>query len=511
MPNDSGLKGDFPEFSDTDDDQSDDATHNEPFDEDYGDGEDINANEDIADDHNDDDDGSDFVPSTDSSESVDEKSGSETEVNLASCEPPRNLLENIGESQGIIVPQTNNVLNKRKWDKYHFCMYCNKKYSKLARHLEDVHGEEMEVSRVAALKPDRQKDNKDAIRKKEEERKRLFSIVRKRGDFNHNCQVLKDGKGTFIPEWRPSKPVAHTEYLFCEFCLGAYHKRKLKKHMVRCTEKPDGLKIGRNVQSLASMFLYTPDCASDALKLILDKMLVDDVSRCVKSDPTIIKYGNKMCSKLRLEGDQQHHISNKMRELARLVLEARKGCSSIASLKDCLQPKNFEFVIEAATELAGWNDEEGYMEVPSIGIKLGYSLKKCVAIVKSEGIINNLKSLKIQCDDFKELLAYSWNDEINRAARTTLDKRKWNKPKLLPLTSDIQKLVGHFKETIASSIIALGNNCSDVKAYQDLSSAILCSIILFNRRRSGEPARMKINAYKAVIDKKTVLNDEVSY
>ena len=148
--------------------------------------------------------------------------------------------------------------------------------------------------------------------------------------------------------------------------------------------------------------------------------------------------------------------------------------------------------------------------MPSIGIKLGYSLKKCVALVKSEGIINNLKSLKIQCDDFKELLAYSWNDEINRAARTTLDKRKWNKPKLLPLTADIQKLVGHFKETIASSIIALGNNCSDVKAYRDLSSAILCSIILFNRRRSGEPARMKINAYKAVIDKKTVLNDEVS-
>ena len=94
----------------------------------------------------------------------------------------------------------------------------------------------------------------------------------------------------------------------------------------------------------------------------MGRMLVDDVSRCAKSDPLIIDFGNKMCLRLGMEGDQQHHISNKIRELARLVLETRRICEDVSSLQVCLMPKNFNFVIEAATELAGWNKAGTFLE-----------------------------------------------------------------------------------------------------------------------------------------------------
>lgn len=408
----------------------------------------------------------------------------------------------------IVVAKTNNEKKVRKWDKVQFCVYCSAKKSKMARHLEQVHGSEMEVAEISAIKI--QKQDSSTIRKqKRRERSKLFNKLRKLGNFNHNTEVVKAKRGLFISERRPSNDQPYTSYLPCEFCLGYYHKKELHKHVGRCVEKPKGMKLGRNIQSSASMLLYTAETASEDLKCILRKMIVDDVSLCVKSDDLIIQYGNKMCLRLRKEGDQQHHISNKTRELARLVLETRRCCDEVSNLRDCLKPKNFGFVIEAATELAGWNEEDGCMATPSIGIKLGHSLKKCAKLLKGEGIRNGLKSLKDQSDDFSTLIEMSWNDEISRVARTELEQRKWNKPKLLPLTSDLQSLRSHLKATISSSVIALGNKNNDVDAYRSLCSALLSSVILFNRRRSGEPAKMEIGNFESLTEGDAFVNDEV--
>ena len=167
------------------------------------------------------------------------------------------------ESTSIIVPTTKNK-GKRTWDKFHVCVFCSEKRAKMAQHLEAVHCEEIEVAEILA------------IASKSPQRKRLFSVLRKRGDFNHNSEVLKIGKGLFIPEWRPKEDTLHTQ---CEFCLGAYHKKMLKIHMKRCPEKPCGLEIVRNVQSMASMLSYTSKSASEDLKNVLSRMIVDDVSR----------------------------------------------------------------------------------------------------------------------------------------------------------------------------------------------------------------------------------------
>ena len=39
----------------------------------------------------------------------------------------------------------------RKWDKKYACLYCGQLYSKLARHLEQMHGDESEVAMALAL------------------------------------------------------------------------------------------------------------------------------------------------------------------------------------------------------------------------------------------------------------------------------------------------------------------------------------------------------------------------
>ena len=94
---------------------------------------------------------------------------------------------------------------------------------------------------------------------------------------------------------------------------------------------------------------FTPPTACATLKNYMSHMRVDEASQHVNKDWLIIEFGNKLCLKLRMDGDHQHYVSNKVRELARLVLETSKCCKSVSLLEHCFLPKHFDFLVEAAT------------------------------------------------------------------------------------------------------------------------------------------------------------------
>ena len=114
-----------------------------------------------------------------------------------------------------------------------------------------------------------------------------------------------------------------------------------------------------------------------------------------------------------------------MQELGRPVLEARKCCENIASLSDCLDPSNFDFVIEAVTDLSGWNADEGTLKCSSIGIKLGHSIEKCALILKCLGIKSESKGMIKQAEDFIALHLLSWH--LFWLNLKTIQTRAWNK------------------------------------------------------------------------------------
>ena len=216
----------------------------------------------------------------------------------------------------------------------------------MARHLEDMHSDEIEVAKITSIIV-KVSDSREVKNAKLKQRKRMFEKLRKRGNFNHNMLVLREKKGLLVVEKRPNKPQPYTNYLPCEHCFGFYIKKELRKHIRTCVERSEGVTVGKRVQSAASMLLCFEESASADLRAIFAKMNPYDAGRVAKSDKTIIQFGNRLCRKLRKEGDQQYYISNKVRELARLVLETRKCCADVESLKDCLMPKNFDYVIEA--------------------------------------------------------------------------------------------------------------------------------------------------------------------
>ena len=60
--------------------------------------------------------------------------------------------------------------------------------------------------------------------------------------------------------------------------------------------------------------------------------------------------------------------------------------------------------------------------------------------MRSEATVSGDDAKKKTASDFMNLYRDDWNDRISAHAISTLDTHNYNKPKLLPLTSDIIKL-----------------------------------------------------------------------
>lgn len=68
---------------------------------------------------------------------------------------------------------------KRAYDKQNSCSFCEKEFSKVARHMQQVHGKEPEVKKAIAHK---KKDGNKNIK---------FEKLCRMDNFNHNMKVLK--------------------------------------------------------------------------------------------------------------------------------------------------------------------------------------------------------------------------------------------------------------------------------------------------------------------------------
>ena len=162
---------------------------------------------------------------------------------------------------------------------------------------------------------------------------------------------------------------------------------------------------------------------------------------------------------------------------------------NVNCVEDIINPCLFPKVVTGVTELCGWNEQT--KEIETLGIKLGQLLGKVAFLIKGEAIISGDPEKRKRVDDFISLLEMRWNDEISKVSRTELDTRKWNRPKLLPLTEDLQLLKTHLATVRIAATNELAKNNTSLECWRNLCSSVLASLILFNRRREGEASKLE--------------------
>ena len=267
---------------------------------------------------------------------------------------------------------------------------------------------------------------------------------------------------------------------------------------------PKYQKVQQNAKLMLFPAIYND--SSSILSKLLATMKSDEISVIARNDKLIRDVGVMLLEK---HGEKQNNlVSQKMRELARLVMQLREAeFRPDAHLSEFIKPDKFDVVVSAVSK---FHFQRGVQNVatPSLSLKLGHSLKKCVHILRGHALRRKDKDLQEDTDNFEKLLESEGSHRVSHHSLSSLSTSKFNKVQLLPLADDLDKL-RKFVLVKMSSGVQLLEEEPRRQAWNDLAQATLARLVMFNKRRGGEASKMLLDSYQNRPDWTKVNNPEI--
>ncbi|XP_063993690.1 uncharacterized protein LOC135171231 isoform X2 [Diachasmimorpha longicaudata] len=369
--------------------------------------------------------------------------------------------------------------------KKHFCLYCQKMQSKLARHIEHKHHDEEDVKKFIQLPP------------KSKERQQIIATIRKNGDYLHNTDK-RYNTGKLLVTRRPNIRMKKTaeDYITCGNCKGQYARSDLRHHFRRCTKRDGrrervamvkGRKIAARVNERASR---------DVRAYIFPYMREDEVVRCIRYDLLITIFANKQCQKYGTNHHLYQMIRARLRLLGRFLLTIRSIDNRISEFSDIFNPRFYDNSIEAVRVVAGFDEVSRTFKTPAVASNLGTLLKHVGDCLRSECIKMEHVEQQRRVEDFLKLLSEDFGTSINRVVTETQTRNNRRKEVILPTTEDIKKLFNLITTERCKCLSDLQEGFS-FEVWNQLGKMSLLSLQIFNRRRPGETERILLEDFRS--------------
>lgn len=322
----------------------------------------------------------------------------------------------------------------RRYNKKHYCLYCCQEVQKMSRHLLRKQSDKVEVAKAFSFS------------KNSKERRIQLDRIRNKGNYQHNFDIMQSQKGKLVPSKQPNKKTEGHEFKHCIYGYGLFKRKAMWRHFKVCKFIPETSKAGKTrVQALCAFAEPAPAEFTDAYWQFLNEMNQDTVALAVKQDSCILQLGSRLFKKIQKIKSQHQHLRQKLRELGRLMIEAKK-VTSVKTIKDLIKPDMYHHVVTATRCLTGFSDQSGKYERPTLARKIGHSLHSLAMFLKSEGLKMRDKQMAQDAEDFIHLYQEGWKFDIASQALTQLNQAKWNSPHLLPFTQDVQVLHSHLSD-----------------------------------------------------------------
>jgi len=413
---------------------------------------------------------------------------------MSVSQSPSSAAATTTENEGCFVSN----VSTGKWAKKHACVYCGKLFAKITRHLEHVHSEESKVARALALT------------KRSRERQLIWEELRNRGDYRFNMNVIEKQRGEIIPCKRPADNTADPNtFLPCADCKGMFQKHVLWRHVKKCKFRSPHKK-NRDHQKQGILLLPVPQDVSDAYKTtILGTLAAGQIRQVVSNDLLILQFGQRKFSKVMHRRHQHQQVRQSVRELGRFLVRLR-DLTSCQNLQESIDPQRFNEVVNVIKDVCGFLPDSGCFEKPTLAQHIGQSLNKCAAILRSNGLKSGDANLIGKADGFRALYESEWTTDIGTFALNSLENRRFNKPKAMPLARDIRKLTAFLAQQATSSYSKLKDSRSSVSEWRNLSEVTLAQIVLFNRRRGGEAERALVAQFLEGTGKSSAVQEEIA-
>jgi hypothetical protein len=384
---------------------------------------------------------------------------------------------------------------KKVYDKVNFCTFCGIGiHSKISRHLLRVHKNEEQILEILL----QQKRSKNRIN--------MLNALANEGNFKHNIEALRTGKGQVVVA-RRSEHKKVSDYVACEFCKKFQSKRNMWRHSRTCQARPDysqehqqdndGKKkrtlAVKGGKALVSHALFEEN--EDVLIELIGRMRDGDVKEVVVADALIRKEACLRMSSLGRKQDQKeddiYRVSQAARTLARIVLLARETREN-TTLDELVVPHNFDLVVDIAKKLS--TDKES----PSlnVGKYIGHLLVNVCLSKYCAALRNGDQKGKEDAMDFRKLIEREWNSRVNRAAMRRISKEKRNKMPSIPLTDDLKTFRNFLIKGIREKSERVRKSCK-ASDWIELAKMVMTRLILFNKRRRTEVREMRVDEYLA--------------
>lgn len=405
------------------------------------------------------------------------------------------------ESEGKVAVSRRKI---RIWDKRDFCPYCYKEITHFARHVERNHKEVPKVQKILSL-------SKGSM-----ERKQMWDCLRKEGNF---CLFKEEKK--IIAVRRPSKKeikkaMTFDDFAVCESCRGVYKKKTLYRHANTCPGRvtEDQKKGRRYALTQSQTFLAAARCQNDFLlnsrlkKEVFSIMRADDISAVAKNDLLICLYGERHLKKHKRE-QIATVTSNKMREVARLLI-ALKNITPVKHMIDAMKPEYYNDLVAATKVIAGYNAADKTFKASSLALHMGTTLKglcntveSCILKKSSLFSFENFDLAHKNIKKLHKLIANDWANDIASIALKAMTEKQWEKPQIIPITSDIIKFNNYVKNEVETSATKLkemikGKSIKEmelISLYKKMTKGIMALVLVLNRKRIGEIQYLKASTY----------------
>jgi hypothetical protein len=111
-------------------------------------------------------------------------------------------------------------------------------------------------------------------------------------------------------------------------------------------------------------------------------------------------------------------------------------------------------------------------------------------------------------DAFLALHKADWTNRISSAALATFKRRKYNNPDVLPLTDDLLKLK-QYQEKMLSTLTTSLAETPAYTTWRQLMEIVYTRVVIFNKRRCGETAKLLSSAFENRPSWQQSANDEI--
>lgn len=180
---------------------------------------------------------------------------------------------------------------------------------------------------------------------------------------------------------------------------------------------------------------------------------------------------------------ETNQIRQKLRFLARLLIQLRKVSERELMLSDFIAPQYYDDIVDAVLELRQANKQ--------LAVTLGHFIKKLAILKIGEAIRQGDKAMKEVAQNFLDLYTSSWTELVMSSTIRMQQKEKLEKVVLLPTSDDLTKLSKFIDAEIEQETVqGVPSN------YVRLQKLVMAALLLFNKRRADEVATMTIGEFR---------------